>query len=124
CYLLTKGRTMLWNENVAGARAFIATNPAATLQGNARETTEGMLRAAATPGLTPADLERLRHVVPHGRSFAPRRVAFLAQIRAEIRVASQDFAGALEDLREADAAGLIDIVWLDRCHLLRKIRQH
>lgn len=123
-YLLTRGRVMLWNEDVHGARALAASGITAPLQGYARVTVDGMIKAAAKPGLDASDMELLRQVVPHDRRVPPRRICFLAQIRTEMKVASGDPEGALEDLRMSDGVGLVDLVWLDRCHLLRKIRPH
>ncbi len=50
--------------------------------------------------------------------------AFHAQLRAEVHLACDDIDAALSALREADANGLMDLAWLERCPLLAPIQSH
>jgi len=54
--------------------------------------------------------------------FQPRRIAFHAQVRTEAKLGGGRIEAALADLRVADANGLLDILWLDRCALFDKVR--
>jgi TolB-like protein/predicted Ser/Thr protein kinase len=55
-------------------------------------------------------------------SRAQRRVAFFQQLKAEACAYVDDPEGALEGLDAADRAGLVDILWLDRCPVLKPLR--
>jgi serine/threonine-protein kinase len=59
---------------------------------------------------------------PTGPSIAPSRAAFNAQMRVEIYLATRATADALTALADADANGLVDVVWLERCPLLAPLR--
>ncbi len=51
-----------------------------------------------------------------------RRRAFLLQVHAEMAAHLEEDARALEALRLSAEAGLIDLAWLERCPLFRRIR--
>ncbi|GAC1523539.1 MAG: hypothetical protein NVS3B10_23350 [Polyangiales bacterium] len=55
-------------------------------------------------------------------SAAKRRKAFFATVLAEVAIASGDLDSAMEHIANADAAGFVDIVWMDACPLLAPVR--
>ena len=62
-------------------------------------------------------------MLPVDASRPPRRASFNAQLRAEMFAYIGRHAETLEALRAADANGIIDIVWLDRCPLFDPLRR-
>jgi serine/threonine-protein kinase len=50
-----------------------------------------------------------------------RRRAFLSQLRAEILAFAGDISGAFEAVRAAEADGLFDVAWLERCPLFHEV---
>jgi serine/threonine-protein kinase len=52
-----------------------------------------------------------------------RRLAFAHQLRAEVAAHHGGIKEALDELEAADRAGLIDVLWLDRCPLLAAVRE-
>ena len=60
--------------------------------------------------------------LPIDTSFSPRRSAFHAQMRAEVRFGVGEIASAMNDLRQADTNGLLDLLWLDRCPVFDGVR--
>ena len=53
----------------------------------------------------------------------PRRGAFAAQIEAELHAYAGSRADALRAVKAAVHAGLTDLAWLERCPLLRELRE-
>jgi serine/threonine-protein kinase len=82
----------------------------------------GLLRVVQTGRLTPEDQMGFERALPLHGGHAPRRVAFNAQLRTEVKLAVGDVEGAFADLRTADAHGLLDLVWLDRLPLFDGLR--
>jgi serine/threonine-protein kinase len=123
-YLLTRARVAVWRGDTEGARRLMAEIAPMPLTPYGRMAIEGMLRVAMTRSLSPEDAAALEKVVGADARFPPRRLAYHAQIRAELKLAAGDTAAALADLRDADGQSLIDVVWLDRCPLLEPLRVH
>ena len=68
--------------------------------------------------------EMLENMLPttHSPTVAPRRAVLNAQLRAELLAHAGLIAEAAAAIRDADAVGLFDIVWLDRCPTLAPLR--
>jgi serine/threonine-protein kinase len=81
-----------------------------------------MIRLAATGKANEADREIFDETLPVDGSRSSRNVAFHGQMRCEIHVAMGESANALDALRIADASGLLDLVWLEKCPLLAPLR--
>ena len=62
--------------------------------------------------------------LPVVQAFAPRRLAFHAQLRTEIKLAGGAIEAGLNDLHAADANGLLDLFWLDHCPLFEGLTDH
>ena len=65
-----------------------------------------------------AELARWGRVVGRAR----RRPMFFRQLAAETRAFIGDEAAALQSLAEADALGLVDVTWADRCPIFEAMR--
>jgi hypothetical protein len=82
-----------------------------------------VLGVAVRRTLVPEDQMRLADNFPTDTTTNQRRASFNAQIRAEVLCA----AGvnpelANEAITEADANGLLDLMWLENCPLLEPLR--
>jgi serine/threonine-protein kinase len=66
--------------------------------------------------------ERIRAHVEASRVGSPRRQAFIAQLAAEAAGMVSDAEECLALLLHANACGLFDLPWLDRCPVLDPIR--
>ncbi len=66
--------------------------------------------------------EYLERAFPSGSSIGPRVAAFHAQLRTEVHLACGDDEEAMKALGDADANGLLDLMWLDHCPLLAALR--
>ena len=60
----------------------------------------------------------------HSATVAPRRAVMNAQLRAELLMHAGLMAEALAAIRDADAVGLADTVWLQRCPSIAPLRSH
>jgi serine/threonine-protein kinase len=96
-------------------RVFAALDP--------RESFEhGLILALHDPMLSwAAKLERIR-IVEASRVGSSRRRAFIAQLAAEAAGMVGDVDECLGFLLRANAYGLFDLPWLDRCQVLAPIR--
>lgn len=68
-------------------------------------------------------LEQMLPTTP-SPTVAPRRAVLNAELRVELLAHAGLVDEALAALRDADAAGLADIVWLERCPTLASVRTH
>jgi serine/threonine-protein kinase len=119
--LLTRGRTHLWRGEGEKAVSLLSSVPEAVLPPGTRKALGSFftLAARAPTGANRAEIEK---ALPVDDSRTARRACFNAQLRTEFLLAGNDLDGALENLRYADANGLLDLVWIDHCPLLAKVR--
>ena len=70
----------------------------------------------------PSALEPMfeEHLRPGGRGV--RRRVVVAQLKTEVCAFLGDVEGALAALGAAEAANLVDLLWLERCPLLEPVR--
>jgi hypothetical protein len=121
-YVLMRGRIALWRNDREGAAKLTEQ----LLRSEANEI--GKFRMAAllaivrTGTLTDEAVAQIDASLPLEVRFQPRRIAFHAQVRTEAKLGGGRVEAALADLRVADANGLLDILWLDRCALFDKVR--
>ena len=122
-HLIMRARFAMWRGDVAEAEAValeFERHPEASpvLKQNALV----MAGITKAPTLGAAALRDLDERLALDKRFAPRRISFHAQLRVEMKLACNELDAALEDLRIADANGLLDLLWLDRCPLLERVR--
>jgi serine/threonine-protein kinase len=124
-YMMLKARFALWRRDAAGAEenarlvdGAIHTSPFV------KGSIEGICHLAKTGTLSEYHRDALERGLPFDRRYSPRRLSFHGQMRTEVKLAASDFEGALRDLHVADANGLIDVLWIDRCPLFDPIRQN
>ncbi len=121
-YLLMKGRIALWRGTRSLPSDIMQAVARASFSPFARERLEGLLYVIGERSLTPQVMANLESHLPIDTRFSPRQSAFHAQIRIEVKLAAGAFETALTDLRHADANGLLDLLWLDRCPLFAVLR--
>ena len=115
-HALLQARFALWfGERDAADGLARGLARATGLSSYARESMEGLLHFLKVPEVTREQAAMLDAALPIAEAFAPRRLAFHAQIRAEIKLAGGAIEAGLSDLQASDANGLIDLFWLDRC---------
>jgi serine/threonine-protein kinase len=120
--ILLRGRIALWRGDRAGARV-LAEAVARSRPGSVTENRIGGLLHIAQTGEAPPELTaQLDASVPIDSRFAPRRLSFHAQVRAELRFGAGQLEQGLVELRTADDSGLIDRLWLEACPLLDAVR--
>jgi serine/threonine-protein kinase len=109
-------RLALWRGDAARAQSVLQT-PA--LQGADHETSVRLLRSVTEGAL---DVDRVFDPTASGAHVSGRGAAFFHQVRAELFARMERREAALDDLARSVAAGLVDVVWLDRCPLLGSLR--
>jgi len=109
-------RLAVWRGDVARAKKALE-DPA--FAGPDHETAQRLLRSVVEGTL---DVDRLFDPTMGGRHSSGRSAAFFHQVRAELLAREDRIGAALEDLGKSAAAGLTDVLWLDRCPLLAKLR--
>lgn len=121
-YLMTRARVLLWSRDTERAKALLPRLTDLALSPYARASIDGLFEIASTLTLSPALRPKIDVMLSLDAPFAPRRLCFHAQLRVEIKLATGDVDAAMKDLLGADAHGLVDLVWLDRCPLFDGLR--
>ncbi|HSO40937.1 MAG TPA: protein kinase, partial [Labilithrix sp.] len=122
-YTMLKARFALWLGDRAAAQPLAETLAAATgLTVFARKALSELLRLVGLPSMDAATCAELDASLPVTLAFAPRRLAFHAQLRTELKLAGGKTEAGLSDLRAADSNGLFDLFWLDRCRIFDGVR--
>ena len=111
-YWMTRARIALWFRQIDHGREWLAR----TNLGEARKVML-VLTDRDPSALEPMFEEHLR---PGGRGV--RRRAVVAQLKTEVCAFLGDVEGALAALGAAEAANLVDLLWLERCPLLEPVR--
>jgi serine/threonine-protein kinase len=121
-YILMMARMALWRGETSLAQHLDSALARAKLSARAAQSIGGLLHVVKARSLTPEVREAMEAALPIDKRFSPRRSAFHAQIRAEVKLGAGEVAGAMTDLRQADSNGLLDLLWLDRCPLFDDVR--
>jgi hypothetical protein len=126
-FLLMEARLLMWRpDKTARARAAERLREIEDLElrRRVRQMLELLLGVAERRSLVPDDQMRLADNFPTDTATNQRRAAFNAQIRAEVLAASgvDNTELALEAISEADANGLLDLMWLENCPVLEMLR--
>jgi len=80
-----------------------------------------IVRSVVNDGKIPAEEPPLAAIAESDEGSVRRR-AFLLQIHAEMAAHLEEDARTLEAIQLAAEVGLIDLVWLERCPLFRRVR--
>jgi serine/threonine-protein kinase len=123
-WFLVYTRHALWFSDRAEAARLARTAADADIPKAARAAVEGLLGIALGRYEPLYDSGTLDRLLPIDSSCPPRRTAFYAQVRTEMFASAGDLPRALESLEAADANGLYDVVFLERCPLLAPMRDH
>jgi eukaryotic-like serine/threonine-protein kinase len=121
-YVLMKARLLMWRGAVEEAIAVVEA-AGGTLDVYVRRAALAALRVALAPVLTEPDIAGLDAALPIQRKHSSRRVAYNAQTRAEVFLASGHLEHGARMLDLADENGLFDIAWLDHAPLLSPLRE-
>ncbi len=122
-HLLTHARLLLWAEDRKGASTLFERATHFELRVQERRVIHLLLGVAMRGTVGDGDRAALAALFPSGAATAQRRAAFNAQIRAELLVAGGAHDAALDAVADADANGLLDLSWLERCPLLAPVRE-
>jgi serine/threonine-protein kinase len=123
-FFVSLARLVVWTLDVDRMKALLAKLDAVEAPPRVRIPVETMLRTLVNRSLAPESLHMMNVALPIDERPTPRRACFNAQVRAELAAAGNEPEIAMAALRAADAQGLIDIAWLDRCQVLAPIRTH
>lgn len=121
-YVLNAARLALWWNDRTPQLPLAASIASLGPEVRARHVAAALLAIAERGALTDGDRELIARSFPSGAATAQRLASFHAQLRAEIHLACGETEAALDAIHEADANGLVDLVWLERCPLLEALR--
>ncbi len=119
-YALTRLRLALWWREPANADDLA--EAVAGFLPRERSVAKILMRASSRKPLDEGERATLVDLFQSGSTTTERLAAFHAQLRAEVFIATGDVDAAFEAVRDADANGLIDLMWLERCPLLDDLR--
>jgi len=111
-YLLWRARVAIWRNETDDL----------SNDGFPHIAVETMVRVAKTRTID-ADAQRVIDDMLPTTDAAPRRAVYNAQIKAEVLAYVGSIAEANATLHDADANGLFDLVWLDKCPALAPLRE-
>jgi serine/threonine protein kinase/tetratricopeptide (TPR) repeat protein len=112
-----RARIALWRRDVAWAARAMTEMPQGIALQAAVEGLCSLIRTGALSDTLTSAIDSLGRVTGRVR----RRPVFFRQLKAEVLAYAGDEAGALAAIEEAEALGLLDLVWLDHCPVLRSL---
>jgi serine/threonine-protein kinase len=122
-YVVIRGRFMMWfGDRTAAARLARDVAEAKGVAAPLRRGLETLLDVARSGTMDAQTFALMDLLLPVEKALSPRRAAYNAQIKTEVKLAAGATASALADLRVSDSHGLLDLLWLDRCPLLDAVR--
>ena len=121
-YVLMRGRIALWRHDREEAAALAAQLLKSDTTELGKFRMAALLKIVRTGKLDDEVNAQVESSLPLDVRFQPRRLAFHAQVRTELKLGGGRIEEGLADLRTADANGLIDILWLDRCPVFDAVR--
>lgn len=118
-YWIYRARAALWRDETALVLPDLSDLPPA-----GAGSIMAMFQIIGTRRIEPNVRILLEQMLPttHSADVAPRRAVLNAQLRAELLAHAGLTAEAVAAIRDADAVGLADIVWLDRCPTISVLR--
>jgi hypothetical protein len=118
-YWIYRARVALWRGETG-----LALPDLSDLPSSGAGSIMAMFHIVGAKRIEPHIRSMLEQMLPTETSptVAPRRAILNAQLRAELMAYSGMVAEAANALRDADAAGMCDIVWLERCPVLTQLR--
>jgi len=123
-HLLVASRLAMWSRDPKRIAELGPAVAALDFDVKAKVVAAGLLRLGANGGLTDHERDYLARAFPSDSNTGQRLAAFHAQLRAEIFLVCGEIDDAIGAIRDADANGLVDLMWLDHCPLLASIREH
>jgi len=121
-YVLMRGRFALWRKDRADAAALTEQLLRSSANEIGKFRMAALLAIARTGTVSDEGVAQIEASLPLEVRYQPRRIAFHAQVRTEVKLGGGRVDEALADLRAADANGLVDVLWLDRCPLFDTVR--
>ena len=122
--MLARGPMALWSNNTEEAAGLLKVLKERELPIYLESSLTSALTVAMTRTFDEVHVLQLARGLPATGRYPPRRLSFHAQIRSEIKLATNDIDGGLVDLRIADTNGLLDLMWLTRCPVFDVVRDH
>jgi hypothetical protein len=119
-YAVTRVRLSMWLGERHAQPELVRVS--ASLRPGERRIAEVLLTVAATGTLTAEHRAVLEYVFSNASASTQSLASWRAQVRAEVYLTSGDLDSALVALRDADANGLLDTSWLERCPIFDAIR--
>lgn len=123
-WILMRGRQVMWRRDREGALRLAELIASMPLPPRVKFAATSLVNVTVTGALTPEAHQPIRAFLATDASRPLRRVCFNAQIHAEVLLAVSRPEEALAMLKIADAAGFIDVLWIDRCPLVAPLRGH
>jgi serine/threonine-protein kinase len=120
---LLRVRIALWRRDTTLGQRLADAAEKTNLPGLARGRLSALLHAVKSRSVTPELTAEMEAALPMHRSISLRRSSFHGQIRTEVKLAAGETRSAMADLRQSDANGLLDLLWLDRCPLMDDLRE-
>jgi TolB-like protein/predicted Ser/Thr protein kinase len=112
---VARARLAMWRRDTGTADRIEA--EMADVEFPLRAQVQGTLAVIRAPHRAPAAIATLEQFTVARTGATPRLRTFFAQLTAEFRALAGERTAAIAALVEADALGLVDIAWLDRCPL-------
>jgi serine/threonine protein kinase len=123
-YLLSAARLALWSRDPRRTAELAVALGRVNVDLDVHRIAVALMGKGGGAPLDAHDREYLVRAFPSDSSIGPRVATFHAQLRAEVHIACDDPDEAMKAMREADANGLLDLMWLDHCPLLERVRGH
>ena len=117
-----RARACTWRGDRVGAKRLGEWFESQPVRNVIRDGVLAALRITASGAISDFDRALIDTALPVDASRSRRNASFHAQLRTETFLTAGQTENALRELRAADAHGLIDVVWLERCRLLAPLR--
>lgn len=122
-YLIALARDAIWRgDATVGPRLEEALRSGAAVTRHMAKSIETLALIVSSRGSHPGCEAAIDLRMPILEGASTRWLAFTGQLRAELFLACGAQDRAIEMLEMADANGLLDLVWLDRCPLFDAVR--
>ena len=121
-FFLTIGRVACWQPDRAIRDDFVSRLRAEGAP-EAQRAVSALVSIVTTSAITAEDMVAMDRALPVANtSYSRRRVAFHGQVRCELMLSCGMIEQGIAELKLATENGLNDLLWLDRCPVLDRIR--